>query len=257
MNLETFNPIEYISESLAVIESSATSVENSKENLTCEDIESLEIVPDESVFEGSELEHFAQIEKEIIYDCETIGQITSYLESFDSIRYENWAKMSSDEKLSVLREVEDNLADIERRPAMNVVADKMGSGTLGYHDSSSNMICINEDVLISDKPEAHRKILDTLIHEGRHAYQHYNVDVQLIHESGVEVECWRENFYDSKYQYYQYAGQEIRIPDSNAFTDTSDFRLYYNQPIEVDARDFTSQIIDQLESKGLVAQHVS
>lgn len=47
---------------------------------------------------------------------------------------------------------------------------------------------------MTDHPYYHRQTIDTVVHEGRHAYQHYNVEVRTVHESDAEVASWRENF---------------------------------------------------------------
>lgn len=251
MGLESYNNLEYINDSKILLESSAFHITDSSENINSEALNSLEISSGECISEVSEVDNFSQFEHEIIYDAESVEHIANYLESFEAIKYENWSKLSLEEKHSVLCEIEENLAEIEHRPTMCVEVEKMKGGTLGYQDSSSNRIAINSDVLASDKPEAHKKILDTIIHEGRHAYQHYNVDVKLIHESGAEVESWRENFYDSKYQYYQTTGQKVYIPTEEGYEAMSDYRLYYYQPVEIDARNFSSDVLKRLENKGV------
>lgn len=61
-----------------------------------------------------------------------------------------------------------------------------------------NQLSLLEQDLLSPilkvNPNIHKEVINTILHEGRHAYQHYNVDVKCIHESGAEVETWREKF---------------------------------------------------------------
>ena len=124
--------------------------------------------------------------------------------------------------------------------------------TLGYQSAPEHKIVLNSIYVGSSAPNIHKEVINTIIHEGRHAYQHYNVDVKCIHESGAEVETWRENFYDSQYQYYRSTGQRIVIPYNDGSLHDVDFRLYYYQPVEIDARNFADDVMKRLEEKGIV-----
>jgi hypothetical protein len=103
-----------------------------------------------------------------------------------------------------------------------------------------------------DSKDLHREVIDTIIHEGRHAYQHYNTDVKTIHESMSEVMTWYENFYSPEYQYYHSGTQKVIIPYNDGTMHDVDFRLYYYQPVEIDARNFAADVMKRLESKGIV-----
>lgn len=190
---------------------------------------------------------------EIMTDMEMSEGIADYLESVKELRFENWSKLSLGERAEVLNRVEQNIAAIEHRPPLNVELEKLKLRHMGYQSASENKIVLNSTIVGSNKPELHREVIDTIIHEGRHAYQHYNVDVKTIHESQSEVQSWRENFYDPKYQYYQSGHQRvpIRLPDGSR--QNADFRLYYYQPVEIDARNFSSEVISKLEDKGVLS----
>lgn len=191
---------------------------------------------------------------EIVTDLEMVEGISNYLESVEDIRYENWIKLSLRERKDLLREIENNIASIEHRPAVDVRIELMKSDTFGYIRGDSSVIGINSLFVASNSPEMHREIIDTIIHEGRHAYQHYNVDVKPIHESLGEINSWAENFYDPKYQYYQSTGKPIMIPFRDGRRYDIDFRLYHYQPVEIDARDFASDVMSRLEAKGYVTE---
>ena len=125
---------------------------------------------------------------------------------------------------------------------------------ISYSNAFENKIALNSLYVDSNSRSVHREVLDTIIHEGRHAYQHYNVDVKLVHESGAEVETWRENFYNPEYQYYHSGTQKIIIPYNDGTIHDVDYRLYYYQPIEIDARNFAADVLSRLEEKGIVLQ---
>ena len=122
---------------------------------------------------------------------------------------------------------------------------------LGYQSASERKIVLNSNIVGSNSRKDHWEVLDTIIHEGRHAYQHYNVDVKTIHESASTVATWRENFYSKEYGYYRSGQQHVYII-RNGKLENADFRLYYYQPVEIDARNFAGDVMKKLEGKGIV-----
>lgn len=225
-----------------------------KENTHWEHQEHYEL--DESIYinECLELKHTPFEGPEIVTDLQMVEGITAYLEGVPELRYEEWTKLSLEQRKQLLNELEKNIAEIEHRPALKVDIEQMKPKTLGYHSPSQQRIALNHLYVNSNSPEIHREVIDTIIHEGRHSYQHYNVDVKLIHESVSEVKSWEENFYDPQYKYYQSTGQQILIPFNDGKIHNVDYRLYYYQPVEIDARNFASDIMKRLEDKGIVAK---
>lgn len=152
----------------------------------------------------------------------------------------------------MLNKIEQHIAAIEHRPALKVELDNLPEKTLGYQSASEHKIALNSIYVGSADPNLHKEVLNTIIHEGRHAYQHYNVDVKCIHESISQVESWRENFYDPQYKYYQSTGQKIAIPYNDGNIHDIDFRLYYYQPVEIDARNFADDVMQRIEWKRMM-----
>lgn len=194
---------------------------------------------------------------EMVTDMEMTTDIAERLSEMPEIRYENWKNLSVEERVAVLNRIEQCAAAIEHRPPVRVVAENMRGMDFGYFSNSQGKIAINVKYLERNDPAMHREMIDTIIHEGRHAYQHYNVDVKVIHESASEVRTWAENFYDPKYQYYQAGHQRVPIRMLDGSVRDVDFRLYYYQPVEIDARNYTSEVMAKLEAKGgvFVTEH--
>lgn len=191
---------------------------------------------------------------ERLQDSDVASEIASELESMEGLRYENWVELSEDQKLELLNKVEETQANLEHRDKMSVEFEDLPKGTFGYQDADTNRIVLNRSYVMSDHPVYHRESIDTIIHEGRHAYQHYNVDVRTIHESDAEVASWRENFYDPEYGYYQSQGRKLYIPlEDGSIHELSDKRLYEYQPVEIDARNFASDVMTKLDNQGLFA----
>ena len=109
---------------------------------------------------------------------------------------------------------------------------------------------MNSKFVMSDSKEAYKDVLDTIIHEGRHAYQHYNVDQKCVHDSLSEVNTWRENFYDPQYRYY--SGNTLVVIGPNKVGNVG-YRLYYYQPVEIDARNFAADVMFKLKNKGFTS----
>lgn len=250
MSFETTERIESLNEIGVSLESPAESITDNNEFR-----ENTEVSLQDEL--NSKLENFEPYSKieysECLFDAEVKEEIANFLESYDDIKFENWTKLSLEEKQEALQTAECWIANIEHRPPKIVQIEKMSEpGIMGYQDESCNKIALNSDIVDHGSMESHRKVIETLIHEGRHAYQHYNVDVCMIHESGSQVQSWRENFYNPKYEYYQSQGQKIYIPTSEGYDTMDDFRLYYYQPVEIDARNFASDVMAKLEAKGVV-----
>lgn len=189
---------------------------------------------------------------EFLTDLEMTENIADYLKSVEKLRYDKWCTLSLEQKSELLNEMEKNIAAIEHRPALKVELEDMEPRSFGYQDECNHKIVLNSRLVGVNSAAMHREVIDTIVHEGRHAYQHYNVDVKMIHESSSEVKTWEQNFYDPEYQYYQSGTQKILIPYHDGSIHDVDYRLYYYQPVEIDARNFASEVLSKLEAKGVV-----
>lgn len=164
-------------------------------------------------------------------------EASEIINSTEELRPENWEKLSLDEKRVVLQDVENRLAEATNRPACEVVFEEMEEGTNGYHVDGK--IALNIDRLENTSPDGIRKIVTTLVHEGRHEYQSFNIHlVQMglppIEPNVEKVESWWINLIDLGYQ-----SGEIGLFDFKKLG----FKKYLAQPIEVDARVFAADVL--------------
>lgn len=189
---------------------------------------------------------------EFLTDLEMTENIAGYLESVEKLKFDNWKNLSLEQKAELLNELEQNIASIEHRPALRVELEDMEPRSFGYQDEYNHKIVLNSRLVGVNSAAMHREVIDTIVHEGRHAYQHYNVDVKMIHESSSEVKTWEQNFYYPEYQYYRSGTQRIYIPYNDGTIHDVDFRLYYYQPVEIDARNFAGDVLTRLEEDGFV-----
>lgn len=185
---------------------------------------------------------------EVLNDADVTESIADALSQIEVLKYENWIHLSLEQRKSLLNLIEARIAEIQHRPPLSIQVEEMDSDTFGYQSPTTNSIGINSKYVLSDSKNDFTELLDTIIHEGRHAYQHYNVDKVCIHSSASVVNTWRENFYDPKHRYY--SGGELLVIGPKGIVGDVGGRLYEYQPVEIDARDFAMEVIRKLRMKG-------
>lgn len=166
-------------------------------------------------------------------DIEQIESIGDYLAGCEDMRYENWEKLSLEERYTALQAAEIKIAEIEHRDFCGIDLQKMPEGHFGYYDPSTKRITLNEYYVMANDPESFKNCLDTLIHEGRHAYQDYNMTQREVHPREGEVNMWKWNENDIGYQDAMLCG----------------FEAYQMQPVETDARAFAEDVLKSYYEK--------
>ncbi|MBD5352148.1 MAG: hypothetical protein HDR86_04905 [Bacteroides sp.] len=163
-----------------------------------------------------------------------IEQVSEVLSECDEIKYENWINLELSEKESVLNALEERIAEIECRPACPIRLAPLEERQWGGYNPVSKDITINSNYAECADFATYREIIDTLVHEGRHAYQDYNVTQNEIHPRHSEVASWAETMEGGKWGYWG---------DCSTFLGQ---RLYDQQSIEIDARNFAGDVLDKL-----------
>ena len=69
---------------------------------------------------------------EIVTDVEMTERIADYLASLEDFKFENWSKLTLEERAELLNKVEQQIASIEHRPPLKVELEKMAPRHLGY-----------------------------------------------------------------------------------------------------------------------------
>lgn len=160
-------------------------------------------------------------------DLEQISQLGDYLASVEEFRYENWSELSLEDKTRALQVAEFKIAEIEHREFCTVEVKSLDPCTYGYYNPGTKTITLNEMYVNSDDPFSFQQTLDTLIHEGRHAYQDYNMTEREVHPREGEVNMWKWNENEIGYQDAMLCG----------------FEAYAMQPVETDAGAFAEDVL--------------
>lgn len=184
---------------------------------------------------------FAKFEKSALL-MSSQSQLNENREAlFDLFASENWKALSLDDRKSAIQALENDFAFREGRPAKPVVLESMREGLYGGWYPEQDKICINER-LVKDgtlyrsqkqpMKSANLQIMDTVIHEGYHAYQTHALENPDIHNDKAQLREWALN----EGRYYG-NGHE-----------------YFIQPQERDAWRFgyqhTSEILDGIEARN-------
>lgn len=163
------------------------------------------------------------------------AEICEVFRDIPELQFENWQGLSVEQRTEALNTFETEIAKIEMRNAMPVEHENLGLGIYGYCDRTK--VVVSDAQIGSNNYADYREVLDTLLHEGRHAYQFYNLEVRRTEQSETLVDAWKVNLnelgYDSASTY-------------DTLFATRGYHRYYTQPIEVDARHFAETVMNKL-----------
>lgn len=146
-----------------------------------------------------------------------------------------WDTLDKHERVSVLQALENHAADwqgrLPRTVTPRIIPSEQGSHNFGYYDHYRNpdKLFLNEQDL--DNID---ETLDTLFHEGQHAYQHDCVDGKIIIPEPI-----RQQF-DNAFRNY--------VPPEQ------DPRAYANNYAERDAREEAQRALMRLENERTIYQ---
>ena len=146
-----------------------------------------------------------------------------------------WATLSSQEKLNTLQTIANIEANYFGLPhELNVTIGHLSENTLACYNDAKHLITLNIDHFEHDPAY---KVLDSLCHEARHAYQYRLCD---LFDSTSEEQKELLLFYDV--QYYK---QEF----SNYVDGKENIYEYYFQWCEADSRDYAREAVADYYSR--------
>ena len=142
------------------------------------------------------------------------AQVIDTFKGNEAFQPRAWERLDRGERLAALQGAEDAIAGIQRRDPLPVRVQE-GAREGDYGGYNGHEILIGKDS-IGNEPV--NEVVNTLAHEGRHAYQDYAMEHPDVHHDPKEVAAWRYNIYDTGYI-------EPEVDPVG----------YRNQPVEADA----------------------
>ena len=145
----------------------------------------------------------------------------------DRFSRETWNNATVEERKAMLQAFLVELAAIYGVTVSTNVSYFQGDGsTRGQYRHSDRSVHINENYL--SRADSYQ-IMQTMIHEMRHAYQHSAVDHPENYQVSAEtIAQWKDNFQPGHYK----------------TVDKDGYEAYVSQPIEYDAKNFAKQYSD-------------
>ena len=166
-------------------------------------------------------------------DAEKTRLIAKVIKKTPELSPENWEKLTPEQRLNTLQGIENKIAKITERPPCKVVSEEMNNCTRGYYNDGK--IAINSKLLESGGAEAMLQATKTMVHEGRHAYQFYNLKCNEVEPNQELIAAWRVNIEE--------LGYETGEPTWPFGSEEIGFKKYFTQPVEVDARVFSENVV--------------
>ena len=164
----------------------------------------------------------------------------SYQDSLHLLNDSEWSKLSVQSRASVMQSVENEVSRRQGRPPCNVslyseAPDIHGRISCGTYSPQTGDIEMNAYHLSEKTSEG---CLNTIMHEGRHAYQDNVVKGNVDHHPQSEVKAWQTNMQPGNYI----------SPEQNP-------KGYYRQPIEADAREYAAITTRQIQAEQKIQNY--
>lgn len=163
-------------------------------------------------------------------DSIQIPEAVEAMENIEGLDFSEWKEASFEDRVAALQKLEIEVAEIAHRPGCQLNVQDLGEGYYGYFDPNTKEITVNSFYIESNNFADYKECLDTIVHEGRHAYQDYNMTCREVHPRGAEVDNWRLN-----------SDSDLGYLDAQIWG----FELYEYQPMESDARAFAGDVLNQ------------
>ena len=160
-----------------------------------------------------------------------IAVLPPYQTALYLLQNDLWDKQSNKNRLLILQLIEKENAKRQGRRTIKLSFDKKMK-SVGRYSSPPEKIKI---ALKSIKEDGAIENLDTVLHEGRHAYQSWAIAGKIRHNNKAEVRAWRKN-------------------KENYISSKNDYKAYLKQPVERDARSYATKTTKKMlrEQKKLL-----
>lgn len=151
-----------------------------------------------------------------------------YIKSIEGLQRALYETSSLEARMQSLRTLEARMAEIQGRPPVKVAFEEMGADTAGFYDPREQ--CLHVNIEHVKDPRYRLDVIDTIAHEGQHAFQHFAVEhPELFPHLQDVIPYWKANMTNAYFE-PKYIG-EVFGPE-----------FYYNQPLELNAWERGMQI---------------
>jgi hypothetical protein len=110
---------------------------------------------------------------------------------WDHLHISKWNELSINERREALQQLENHYAELQGREPCPI-KPTTNPKVLGQYDYSEEIIYLNEQRLLAN--DKCYEAVNTILHEGRHAYQDYvigELEGQAVED---EISKWKKNF---------------------------------------------------------------
>lgn len=160
--------------------------------------------------------------------------IQDHIDILCQLQVIQWPSLSESEKLEILQTVADiERADLGVGPQLIVETGTLQGDIVGNYNRKTHHITVDTDFFKTATPQ---KALEILTHECYHAYQSQLAELYTrLHEYYRNLKMIRQlNTYAEEFESY-----------TSAHSTRKEFEQYYNQTVEVDARSYSEQAVEE------------
>ena len=150
---------------------------------------------------------------------------------YNKFKYKNWVRLSEGKRQRVLEKIEKKQAKKLHRPTLPIVINLDPNWhCFGMFENKGNKKLLHLSINLIKNPTLRFHALETILHEGRHAYQHHIIHNKKLRFYHFKEKKWKQNY-------------------SGYISSKEDSAIYAMQPIERDAQKYAIKQMNQFYSK--------
>lgn len=150
---------------------------------------------------------------------------------YNKFKYKNWIRLTNGKRQKVLEKIEKKQAKKLHRQVLPIVINTDPNWyCFGMFENKGGKKLLHLSINLLTKPELRFHALETVIHEGRHAYQHFVINKKKLGLFNFKEKKWKRNY-----------GGYISSKEDSA--------IYSMQPIERDAQKYAIKELSKLKGK--------
>lgn len=150
---------------------------------------------------------------------------------YNKFKYKNWIRMNNGRRQKVLEKIEKKQSKKLKRPSLPIVINTNPDWhCFGMFENKNGKKLLYLSINLLQRPELRFHALETVIHEGRHAYQHHLINKKKLGLFNFKGKRWKRNY-------------------MGYISSKEDSAIYSMQPIERDAQKYAIKEMSKLKGK--------